>query len=209
MSSHAAHLLSLARQGDATAFQMLLALYRSRLKRLIGFRMDRRLAGRFDLSDIVQDALVQAYLHWQRFASLPDRPFYAWLREIACNRLIDLHRRHVKAQRRSVAREQSLSGPPVSTAARRDLARRLVDSGLSPSRHAERREALDQVHAALAQLRDDDRDLLVMRFLEELSPEEIADVLHISYSAVTSRQVRALQRLSGLVAGPRSREKPS
>lgn len=162
-------------------------------------RIDRRLRGRFDFSDVVQETLAQAYVNWKNFIDMPERPFYAWLREIACNRLTDLHRRHLVAQRRTVKREEALWGPPASQAARRDLARCLADSRLSPSRELEGRELRARVHTALAQLPAPDRELLVMRFLEELSVEEIADVLKISHSAVTSRQLRALKRLGSLI----------
>lgn len=202
MSSQATQLLTLARQGDAAALHLLLELYRTRLKQLVRIRMDRRLLARFDISDVVQETLALAYVHWNDFTASAERPFYAWLREIACHRLIDLHRRHVRAQRRSVTREESLSAPPISAAARRDLARRLADSSLSPSRRVERRERDARVHAALRQLSAMDREVLEMRFLEELSVEEIAEVLGVSYSVVTSRQLRALQRLGALMRGP-------
>jgi RNA polymerase sigma-70 factor (ECF subfamily) len=190
----------LAKQGDANAFLELLELHRGRLRRLVSMRMDRRLAARFDPSDVVQESVAQAFAHRDAFVAEPSRPFYAWLREIACNRLIDLHRRHVKAQRRTVTREEAAVGPPTSAEARRNLARRLLDASASPSRQIEQREQLQRVRTALESLRPSDREILVMRHLEELSVEEIADVLSISRTAVTSRHLRALQRLSRMIA---------
>jgi RNA polymerase sigma-70 factor (ECF subfamily) len=200
MNTREATLLNLAKEGEASAFQELLELHRGRLKRMVRLRMDRRLRARVDPSDVVQESMAQASAHRADFIEAPTRPLYAWLREIACNRLIDLHRRHVKAQRRSVTREESLAGPPASAESRRDLARRLADSSSSPIGQALRRELRERMRAALDELRPADREILVMRHLEELSVEEIADVLKISRTAVTSRQLRALQRLSRLVA---------
>jgi RNA polymerase sigma-70 factor (ECF subfamily) len=199
VSARIAILLAQAKQGDADAFLELLELHRLRLRRLVSMRMDRRLAARLDPSDVVQDSMARAFARRDAYLAAPSRPFYAWLREIACNRLIDLHRRHVKAQRRTVMREETAAGPPASAESRGNLARRLLDASVSPSRQIEQREQLQRLRTALDSLRPTDREILVMRHLEELSVEEIADVLKITRTAVTSRLLRALQRLGRLI----------
>src|SRR6266436_992052 len=102
-------LLNHAERGDDAAREELLMHHRNRLKRMIAIRLDRRMAARVDPSDVVQETLTQAA---QRLSSyLRDRPvpFYPWLRQLAWERLIELNRRHIYAQKRSVTREESCS----------------------------------------------------------------------------------------------------
>ena len=130
----------------------------------------------------------------QRLAKyLVDRPipFYAWLRQLAVERLNKLHEWHVRTQKRHIGRE-ALQIPEDSAA---DLAKRLVAIGRSPSEQAQRRELHTRVQAGLLQLREIDREVLLLRFVEQLSIHEIAAVLEISEVAVKVRQYRALQRL--------------
>ena len=126
-------------------------------------------------------------------------PFYPWLRQMAQRRLIDLHRRHVLARRRTVIREKAVGGLPDQSVA--TLAERLLCKLSSPSAHLHRQERRDGVRAALAALAEKDREVLVLRILEGLSTRETAAVLDISEVAVRSRQVRALERLKALL-GP-------
>ena len=126
-------------------------------------------------------------------------PFYPWLRQLAQRRLIDLHRRHVQARRRSVTREVGPLGLPDHSALA--LADRLFARTSSPSAGLRRQERQDRVRAALAALPEQDREVLVLRVLEALPTRETAAVLGISEVAVRSRQVRALDRLKVLL-GP-------
>ena len=133
---------------------------------------------------------------------LRDRPlpFYPWLRQIAWERLIALHHRHISAQKRSVAREErlELALPDESVV---ELAGKLLATGTSPSRHAVRAELRGRVRAALDRLSRRDREVLVMRHLEQLTINEIAALLGASEGAVKTRLTRALLRLRGLLVG--------
>src|SRR5205823_426419 len=91
--------------GDGEARQLLLARHRERLRQMIALRLDRRLAARIDPSDIVQEALADADRDLAEYLSSRSMPFYAWLRRFAWDRLVEAHRRHVSAERRSVERE--------------------------------------------------------------------------------------------------------
>ncbi len=126
-------------------------------------------------------------------------PFFAWLRQLAWDRLVDLHRRHVRAERRTVTREE---GPAMelSDESALHLAERLIGSGTSPSGHLMREELRDRVRSALARLSEGEREVLVMRHLEQLSTAEVASVLGISEGAVKVRLLRALERLRGRLA---------
>ncbi len=192
------HLLDRLRQGDESARQHLLARHRTRLRQMVAFHLDQRLKARIDPSDVVQEVLVEAD---QKLATyLRDRPlpFYPWLRQLAWDHLIDLRRRHIQAGKRSVTREEPhvLDLPDESAV---ELASRLLDLGSSPSEHLLRSEMRQRVREALERLRPPDREILVLRHLEQLSPAEIAAILGIREGTVKVRILRALERLRTLL----------
>lgn len=190
--SDTGHLLDRSAAGDAVARNKLLHRHRERLLRMITVRLDGRLAARLDPSDIVQDALADANAKLDSYLRDRPLPFYPWLRQIAWERLVHLHRRHIRAQRRSVVREEGISLSDRSAA---DLAQRLFASGSSPSRQALQRELMSRVRSALDALPEIDREVLVLRILEQLSVAETAQVLEISAGAVKMRYLRGLARL--------------
>jgi RNA polymerase sigma-70 factor (ECF subfamily) len=193
------HLLEQAAAADGAAREQLLQRHRRRLGRMVAVRFDPRLAARVDPSDVVQETLAEAAANLDRYLRERPLPFYPWLRQIAQRRLIELHRRHVQAGRRSVTREVELPGLPDHSALA--LADRLCARTSSPSAGLRRQERRDRVRAALAALPEPDREVLVLRILEALPTRETAAILGISEVAVRSRQVRALDRLKGLL-GP-------
>lgn len=190
-------LLARAAAGHADACNELLALHRPRLKRMVAIRLDPRLAARVDPSDVVQEALADAARKLPRYLRETPLPFYPWLRRLAWERLVKLHRRHVTARRRSVEREER--GPPLPDQSALQLVERLTGRSSGPSARLRRDELRDQVRAALSRLRPVDREVLVLRHLEGLSSREIAAVLGKSEGAVNTRHVRALQRLRQLL----------
>jgi RNA polymerase sigma-70 factor (ECF subfamily) len=184
--------------GDADARGALLQRHRGRLRRMIAVRLDRRLRVRFDPSDVVQEALADADRKLSDYAQRRPLPFYPWLRRLAWERLVQLHRRHMRAQRRSVRREEA-GGMPLPDESTMELANRLAGRGSSPSGRMRQNERLALVQAALAELSEADREVLVLRYLEDLATREIAAVLDLSESAVKMRQLRALRRLRDLL----------
>lgn len=186
-------LVTRAVTGDAHARDRLFSRHRDRLRRMIAIRMDRRLLPRVDPSDVVQDALVEATRQLNDYLHQPELPFYPWLRHIAWQRLMQLHRRHVGSQKRSVDREWHPQQLPDESAC--ELARRLVSREASPSKQLIQREMVQRVKRAMETLKPEDRDILVMRHLEQLSVEETAAALGIKSNAAKSRHFRALQRL--------------
>ncbi len=192
-------LVERAAAGDGAARDGLLARHRSRLRRMVAVRADPRLAARIDASDVVQETLAEAAAKLDRYLRDRPLPFYPWLRQIARDRLATLHRRHVLAQRRSVTREAADADLPDRSAFA--LADRLFARNSSPSARLHRDEVRARVRAALAALPEADREVLVLRHLEELPAKEIAAVLGSTEAAVRSRQVRALYRLRVLL-GP-------
>jgi RNA polymerase sigma-70 factor (ECF subfamily) len=191
-------LVERARGGDAGARQQLLTRHRKRLRQMVALRMDRRLLARVDPSDVVQEALADAAQELSDYLRHRPLPFYPWLRQLAWDRLIELHRRHLYAQKRSVRREdpEVLALPDESAV---QLAQRLLAPGSSPSERLLREELRGRVQAALARLAAHDREVLVLRHLEQLSTKEIAAVLGITPGAVKTRHLRALVRLRSLL----------
>ncbi len=180
--------------GDRPARQQLLARHRSRLRQMIALGIDRRMAARVDPSDVVQEALADAAQSLSDYLRDRPLPFYPWLRQFAWERLLQLHRHHLRAQRRSVNREQ-LRIFDVADESEAALAERLVNSGSSPSARLLAAELRDRVRAALESLEPNDREVLVLRYLEQLTTKEIAAVLGINEAAVKTRHRRALERL--------------
>ena len=198
-------LIEQASRGDSPARQQLLARHRDTLKQMVRVRMDRRLAARVDPSDVVQEALAEAAQ--KLYGYLRDRPvpFYPWLRRLAWEHLVRLHQRHLYATKRSVLREEVPALPGESAM---ELARRMLGSTSSPSRHLLRKELRRRVQDALDQLSERDREVLVLRYLEGLSVQETAAVLATTEGAVKVRHLRALERLRGLLGNDFAQEQP-
>jgi RNA polymerase sigma-70 factor, ECF subfamily len=190
-------LLHRAGCGDDTARDQLLERFRSRLRRMVAVRFDLRLGARLDPSDVVQESLAEAAAQLNRYVRERPLPFYPWLRQMAQRRLIELHRRHVQARRRTVKREEVTIGLPDRSAVA--LAERMFGRHSNPSAGLRRQERRDRVRAALAALPHPDREVLVLRVLEGMPTRETAAVIGISEVAVRSRQVRALERLKALL----------
>jgi RNA polymerase sigma-70 factor (ECF subfamily) len=187
-------LVERACRGDRLSREQLLDLHRHQLRRMVAVRIDPRLAARADPSDVVQDTLAEAARDLSDYLRRRPVPLSVWLRQIAQKRLADLHRRHIRSQRRSVTREES-AGLPLPDGSVIQLARRLLGSGTSPSRRLIRDEDREALRAALDALPERDREILVMRHLEQLDNGEVAAALGISEGAVRVRHVRALRRL--------------
>ena len=161
---------------------------------MVAVRLDERLKSRLDPSDVVQDVLMEATNRLAGYAADKPVAFYPWLRRLAWERIVHLYRTHIVAQRRSVTREQQpeIALPGQSTVMLVDA---LADNQSSPSESLLRKQMNSSIKNALERLKPHDRELLVLRYLEQLSLREIADVLDSSESAIKSRHARALKRL--------------
>jgi RNA polymerase sigma-70 factor (ECF subfamily) len=185
-------LLQRVERGDRSARGELLDRHSPRLRRLIGLRLDPRLAARIDPSDVLQETLAVADRRLPDYLRDRPMPFYPWLRRLACDQLAALRRQHIGAGKRSVLREEPPALPDASV---QELADRLFARTGSPSSRAMRTERRALVRAALNRLAERDREVLVLRHLEQLDSPEIAIVLEISEAAVHTRHLRALRRL--------------
>lgn len=200
MESNTDQLVRMAQAGDKSAQRQLLTRHQDRLKRMIATFLDPRVAPRVDPSDVLQETLAHAARRLPAYRN--DRPagFYPWLRQIAKDRIIDAHRKHIRAEKRSVKRETRDDSYLSPDSASR-LVERLVSQESSPSLQARNSERRDQMIAALSRLSESYRELLLMRFVEQLSTREIAEIMSTTESAVKSKLWRALEKLNQVAGG--------
>ncbi|MEX0586845.1 MAG: sigma-70 family RNA polymerase sigma factor [Pirellulales bacterium] len=207
-SAETQELLTSARAGDAAARSALLERHREALRRMIGLRMDPMLRRRVDASDIVQDVLVDAHRRLTEYLQAAGMPFQLWLRHLARDRLIDAHRRHRTAARRSIDREQPLTAPHNEDQSALDLAALACDPELTPAAAATHHELEMRFQAAIESLGEVDREVVLMRHFEQLSNQESAQALGLSEPAAAMRYLRAMRRLRTLLQEPPSQAAP-
>jgi RNA polymerase sigma-70 factor (ECF subfamily) len=191
-------LLAKAKNGESAAVDQLLARHRDPVRRMIDMRLDRAIARRVDASDIAQEVLLEASRRLRDYLGKPDLPFHLWLRHIARDHIIDAHRRHRKAQRRSVDREQANQAGPADQSSV-ELIAQLIDRELTPATAALRKELQSRFQTVLAVLDDDDREVILMRHFEQLSNQEVAAALDLTEPAASMRHLRALRKLRELL----------
>jgi RNA polymerase sigma-70 factor, ECF subfamily len=200
-------LLKRAANGDRRALNRLFDLYRSRLKKMVRLRLNRRLQGRVDDSDILQDAYLEASRRLPDYLQDPRTPFFLWLRRITGDKLLEVHRTHLGTQIRDVNREISLHRGALPGANSLSLAEQLLGRLTSPSQAAIKAEMRIKLQEALNRLEPLDREVLALRHFEQLTNMEAAQELDLDPSAASKRYVRALARLQktlrelGLVDG--------
>ena len=194
-------LLDRVRRGDDDAINGLLERHRDAIKRMIDRRMDRVVQRRVDASDIVQDVLIEANRRLGDYLANPTMPFQLWLRHMARDRLIDAHRRHRVAANRSLDREVSLTVGAGQDHSAADLIGQLTDRELTPAAAATWQELERRFAAAVEQLDEDDRRIVLLKHFEHLSTAEAAAVLGLSKPATGMRYLRAMRRLRILLDG--------
>lgn len=187
-------LIERLKSGEEHAFVELFSLHRSRLKRMLEFRMDRRLRGREDASDILQEVYIDAHKRMSHYLKRPQLSFYVWLRQLTTQRLIDIHRRHLKAERRDIKQEVAIHSVGLA-ATSASMALQLASYLASPSQIAMHAELVVQIENALEGMDEIDREVIALRHFEELRNSEVAEVLGIKDAAASNRYMRALTRL--------------
>jgi RNA polymerase sigma-70 factor (ECF subfamily) len=194
-------LLAGAAQGHQADWGQLLERHRTRLRRMLALRLDQRLQGRVDPSDVIQEAFLEATQRLQEYLRQPEMPFYLWLRFLAGQRLLIVHRRHLGAQQRDAGREVSLYCGAMPEASSAALAARLMGRECRPSEVAVRAEIKLRLQEALNAMDPLDREILALRHFEQLGNADTARVLGIQESAASKRYVRALKKLKDILAG--------
>ena len=178
----------------------LLERHRARLRKLVALRLDPRLQGRVDSSDVIQEAYLDAVRRMPEYEREPERmPFYLWLRFLVGQRILELHRRHFGAQARDVGREVSFYRGPMPEASSAAIAAQLIGRQTSPSQAAIRAERKLRLQEALNRMDPLDREVLALKHFEQLSTSEIAQVLGLSKAGAGSRYLRAIKRLRAVL----------
>ena len=192
-------LLDRARKGENEAVELLLTQYRDSLRRMVALRLDPALTARLDASDVVQDVLVEASRRLDDYLHSSTMPFHLWLRHIAKDHVIDAHRKHRKAQRRSIDREQSLAPRALADHSSMEMMGQILDQEMTPATAAIRQEMEQRLAGAIGQLEEDDREIILMRLYEQLSNQEIATVYGLTEPAAAMRYLRAVRRLQAML----------
>ena len=194
-STETAALLEQIGCGDRRALEPLLARHRDELYAFVEFHFDQRLRARIDPSDVVQETQLEAIRRMDDFLSRRPMPFHLWIRKAAYERLLRLRRDHQKRAKRSVIRE--VAWPDRSSLL---LARPLLDARPSPSSLVQAKELALRVSQAVAELAENDREILLMREADELPYEEIGCLLEIEPATARKRYGRALIRLQKILS---------
>ena len=191
-------LLCLARQGNGRALGQLLEVYRNYLKLLARLQINRRLQGKVDPSDLVQEAFVEVHRSFRQFRGTSEAELVGWLRRILVSRLIAAARRFLDAQARDVRLERRLEEELDQST---HIARALAKGDSTPSQKAVRHEQAVLVSDALERLPDDEREVVVLHEFEELSFSEVAWRTGQSLAVVERLWIRGLANLRRQLGG--------
>ncbi len=189
-------LIDRAQRQEPGALDRLLDSYRNYLRLLARTGLDVSLQGKADPSDLVQDALLKATQRFGQFRGTTDAELAGWLRQILARCLADFVR-HYGAGARRAGREQSLE--QLLNRSSEAMERVLATDSTSPSGSAERRDLGVVLSDALAQLGEDQREVIVLFHLEGLGWEEVARRLGRTEGAVRKLWARALKQLRPLI----------
>jgi RNA polymerase sigma-70 factor (ECF subfamily) len=194
-SSETNRLLKRAAAGEAASWGKLLTRHEARLRRMVAFRLDPRLRGRVDASDVMQEIHLEAARHLGEYLKQPGMPLFLWLRGIAGHKLLEVHRHHLGTPMRDARREIALYRGALPGATSAAIAAQLLGHATRPSEAAMRAEAKVRLQDALNDLDPLDREILALRHIEQLTNAEAARVLGIKEGAAGKRYLRALERL--------------
>jgi RNA polymerase sigma-70 factor (ECF subfamily) len=186
--------------GDREAIVELMARYRARLRRMVALRLDPRLQGRVDASDVIQEGYLDALKRLDEYIRDPSVSFYIWLRFLVGQRVAECHRRYLSRPGRDVGREVSIYRGALPGVSSGVLAARLLGKLTSPSRAAVRAERKLQLQEALNRMDPIDREVLVLRHYEQMSNVDAAAALGLGKAAASKRYTRALERLEEILA---------
>ena len=199
-SDEVSGLIRRAAAGEEAALRELFSQHRDRLKRMVHLRLGRRLAGRVDDSDILQEAYLEAARRLDEYLREPKLPFFLWLRHLTALKLTEIHRRHLGTQLRDADREVTLHRGGLPLADSVSLAAQLLGTLTTPSQAVIKAEIRLLVQEALNSMDPVDREVLALKHFEQLSMAEIAEVLGLSKARAGSRYLRAIKKLREILS---------
>jgi RNA polymerase sigma-70 factor (ECF subfamily) len=192
-------LLQQAARGDSQEWGLLLERHRARLRRMVALRLDRRLQGRVDASDVIQETFLEAAERLPEYLREPAMPFFLWLRFLTGQKMLQLHRQHLGTQMRDAGREISLYRGALPEASSAALAANLLGHDTRPSEAAIRAERKIRLQEALNSMDPLDREVLALRHFEQLNNAETAQALGVQEAAASKRYIRALKKLKDIL----------
>lgn len=195
MASDADELVKRLKDQDLTALAELFEINRDRLSRMVSIRMDRRLKGRIDATDVLQEAYMILSQKIGNFADYPDMSPYVWMRLTVNDRLIALHRKHIQAGKRDARKEISMSQKANPDESSAEIVDTLADTVSSVGGKVARAEVTKMIKATLECMEDKDREIILMRIFEGMSNAEAAQALDLTANGASSRFSRAMDRL--------------
>ena len=197
---HAMQLNDLRDRGEVAVAE-LFQKHSAQLERMVSFRLDRRLYGRIDPADVLQEAYVEVAKRIESYLADPQVSFFIWIRGLTWQTLLLTHRKHLDVQKRDARQEQSLAKQSPGDNTATSIASRLAGSFTSPSQGAIREEQHDRLQLTLEQMDATDREVLALRHFEQLSNKEVSELLGISKTAASNRYMRALVRMKAIMEG--------
>ncbi len=195
MATDADELVERLKDQDHSALAELFEINRDRLSRMVSIRMDRRLKGRIDATDVLQEAYLILSKKIGNFADYPDMSPYVWMRLTVSDRLIALHRKHIHAGKRDARKEISMSQPASPDESSAEIVDTLADTVSSVGGKVARAEVTKMIKATLECMEDKDREIILMRIFEGMSNTEAAQALNLTANGASSRFSRAMDRL--------------
>jgi RNA polymerase sigma-70 factor (ECF subfamily) len=168
---------------------------------MVGLRLDRRLRGRIDSADVLQETYLEVAQRAREYLAQPTISPVLWLRFLTGQKLLEVHRHHLGVRMRDAAQELSLCHRATLQATSVSLAEMLLGRLTSPTRAARRAEMQLRLQELLNTMEPLDREVLAIRHFEELTNGEVAQVRGLSKTAASNRYIRALGRLKGLLEG--------
>ncbi len=172
--------------------------HHARLRRLVAFRMDPMAVSRADPDDVLQEAWIAAQQRMDSYLDSTGMSLYVWLRLIVLQTIIDVHRRHLGAKMRDAFREVAIDHTRSHDTSQA-IARQLLGSESTPSVVIMREEASKQLEQVISGMEPIDREVLALRHFEELTNNEVAEILGIQVKAASIRYIRALKRLKEIL----------
>lgn len=188
-------LIDQARTGNMDALASLFENYRPRLTRMVQVRMDGRLKGRIDPQDVLQEAYIDLAQKLQDYSKRESLSFYVWLRLVTGERLLNIHRRHLKTEKRDVRQELRLDATGAPDVMSKTIAAKLAGEFSSVCQEIIQGELQEKLLTALGKMESTDREVVVLRHFEGLTNKEVAETLSLGKTAASNRYVRAIGRL--------------
>ena len=167
---------------------------------MIDFRLDQRLRGRVDAADVLQDAYLEVARRIDEYVADPQATFFIWARQITWQTVLKTNRRHLATRKRDANREIQIDSNQNSSATSLSIASRLIADIESPSATLANRELFEQLYRSMESMDEIDREILALRHFEQLTNQEVSDVLEITKTAASNRYVRALERLREIMS---------